>query len=400
MDDNIAIKVQGVSKTFKDQASATTIKHSFIELGRKIAGKPEQHKKKGFTALKDISFEVKKGEFFGIVGRNGSGKSTLLKMIAGVYSPTSGNIQVNGQLTPFIELGVGFNPELNGKDNVYLNSALLGFTHKQTDAMYKDIVEFAELEQFMDTKLKNYSSGMQVRLAFSVAIRAKSDILLLDEILAVGDEAFQRKCNIFFDKIKKDKTKTIVLVTHDMGSIKKYCDKAVLIKDGVILNNGSPEDVANEYSLENLKTNKIQKIYKTTPKTKSVVNDYALTTLPIDIISNDNILKIKVSYNIDKIMTTKINVSLIDIDRNVPLIAASKIFKDKKDIKTTLLVNLGMINDTNIKILSTVRDVDDKILYYYPEDKSPKIMMNRNDYPQKNKKTKWALLFDRGEWLD
>ncbi|MDQ5958606.1 MAG: type transport system ATP-binding protein, partial [Patescibacteria group bacterium] len=150
MDDDIAIKVQGVSKTFKDQAGATTIKNSFIELGRKIAGKPEQHKKKGFTALKDINFEVKRGEFFGIVGRNGCGKSTLLKIMAGVYTPTKGAVVVNGKLTPFIELGVGFNPELSGRDNVFLNGALLGFNRKQMEAMYKDIVDFAELHEFMD----------------------------------------------------------------------------------------------------------------------------------------------------------------------------------------------------------------------------------------------------------
>src|SRR5690606_7141480 len=144
--------------------------------------------------LKDINFEIKKGEFFGIVGRNGSGKSTLLKLLAGIYSPDSGHVQVNGKLVPFIELGVGFNPELTGRENVFLNGALLGFNRKEMESMYEEIVEFAELERFMDQKLKNYSSGMQVRLAFSIAIRAKADILVLDEVLAVGDEAFQKKC--------------------------------------------------------------------------------------------------------------------------------------------------------------------------------------------------------------
>src|SRR5690606_31573026 len=144
--------------------------------------------------LKNISFEIKKGEFVGIVGRNGSGKSTLLKLLAGIYSPDKGSIEVNGKLVPFIELGVGFNPELTGRENVFLNGALLGFNRKEMQAMYKDIVEFAELERFMDQKLKNYSSGMQVRLAFSIAIRAQSDILLIDEVLAVGDAAFQQKC--------------------------------------------------------------------------------------------------------------------------------------------------------------------------------------------------------------
>ncbi len=242
--------MQGVSKTFKDQAGATTIKNSFIELGRKIAGKPEQHKKKGFTALKDINFEVKKGEFFGIVGRNGSGKSTLLKILAGVYTSTTGGVAINGSLTPFIELGVGFNPELTGKDNVYLNSALLGFSRKQTDAMYNKIVDFAELHDFMDTKLKNYSSGMQVRLAFSVAIRAESDILLIDEVLAVGDAAFQQKCYEYFEKIKSQK-KTIIFVSHDMGTVRQFCDRSLYLETGKILEIGNPEDISRIYDNKN-----------------------------------------------------------------------------------------------------------------------------------------------------
>ena len=160
------------------------------------------------------------------------------------------------KLVPFIELGVGFNPELTGRENVFLNGALLGFTREEIEDMYDDIVEFAELEEFMDQKLKNYSSGMQVRLAFSVAIQAKGDILVLDEVLAVGDEAFQRKCDNYFAKVKKDPTKTVILVTHDMGAVKKYCNKAVLIKDGEVIVNGNKDDVANRYTLENMRADK------------------------------------------------------------------------------------------------------------------------------------------------
>lgn len=163
---------------------------------------------KGYTkqeVLKDISFNVKKGEFLGIVGRNGSGKSTLLKILAQIYVPDSGNITINGSLVPFIELGVGFNPELTGRENVYMNGAMLGFSNEEMDKMFDDIVEFAELAPFMDQKLKNYSSGMQVRLAFSIAIRARGDILILDEILAVGDAAFQEKCNQYFASLNKTK---------------------------------------------------------------------------------------------------------------------------------------------------------------------------------------------------
>ena len=191
----LALSVSHVAKSFRlptEQASG--LKQAFLNWTKGIKGYREQQ------VLRDISFEVRKGDFFGIVGRNGSGKSTLLKIISGIYTPEKGNVVINGTLVPFIELGVGFNPELTGRENVYLNGALLGFSRDQVDAMYDDIVDFAELGQFMEQKIKNYSSGMLVRLAFSMAIRAQSDILLLDEILAVGDEAFQRKCYAYFAK--------------------------------------------------------------------------------------------------------------------------------------------------------------------------------------------------------
>ncbi len=209
MNDDVAIKVDHVSKTFKlPHQKQNSIKGALISLMHGGKGKYETQR-----ALNDISFEVKKGEFFGIVGKNGGGKSTLLKLLAGIYTPSSGGIQVNGKLTPFIELGVGFNPELTGRENVYLNGALLGFSRKEMEAMYPEIVDFAEIERFMDQKLKNYSSGMQVRLAFSIAIRAQSDILLIDEVLAVGDAAFQQKCFRYFDQLKRDK-RTIVFVSQ------------------------------------------------------------------------------------------------------------------------------------------------------------------------------------------
>lgn len=197
-------------------------------------------------ALKDISFDIKKGEFFGILGRNGSGKSTLLKILAEIYQPTTGFVNHYGKLVPFIELGVGFNPELTGRENVYLNGALLGFSRKEIDARYDDIVKFAELEDFMDQKLKNYSSGMQVRLAFSVATRAEADILLVDEVLAVGDADFQRKCYDFFKSLKRS-GKTVVFVTHDMGAVREYCDRAILINEGKVTHQGDAVSVSSEY---------------------------------------------------------------------------------------------------------------------------------------------------------
>lgn len=244
--DDVAIRVENVSKAFKlPHNKQSSLKGALINLiGRGDRTYETQE------VLKNISFEIKKGEFFGIVGRNGSGKSTLLKMLAGIYTPTSGKIMVNGSLTPFIELGVGFNHELTGRENVYLNGALLGFSEKEMDAMYQDIVDFAELERFMDQKLKNYSSGMQVRLAFSIAIRARSGILLLDEVLAVGDAAFQQKCFDYFDSLKKQ-NQTVVIVTHDMSAVERFCTHAMLVCDGKIEDISTPKNIAQQYISQN-----------------------------------------------------------------------------------------------------------------------------------------------------
>lgn len=236
------ISVKDVRKTFRlPHENHSGIKDIILGIFRR-------NRKKGYEVqevLKGVSFDIKKGEFFGIVGRNGSGKSTLLKLLSGIYEPDTGKIDVGGSLTPFIELGVGFNPELTGRENVFLNGALLGFSHIEVEAMYDDIVKFAELEKFMDQKLKNYSSGMQVRLAFSIAIRADTDILLLDEVLAVGDSNFQNKCFDFFNKIRHEKT--IIFVSHDMGSVKRFCDRALLLEKGEIVEVGRAEDIAIKY---------------------------------------------------------------------------------------------------------------------------------------------------------
>ncbi len=243
MANEIAIKIRDVSKSFKlPHEKISSVKNLFVNPFRsRQAMKTEtQH------ALKSIDFDVKKGEFFGIVGRNGSGKSTLLKIIAEIYQPTKGRVTVNGRLVPFIELGVGFNPELTGRENVYLNGALMGFSEKEIDTMYDDIVSFAELEKFMDQKLKNYSSGMQVRLAFSVATRSDADILLIDEVLAVGDADFQRKCFNYFKELKRNK-KTVVFVSHDMAAVREYCDRCILINNAEIVYEGNPEVAAEKY---------------------------------------------------------------------------------------------------------------------------------------------------------
>lgn len=243
MDENVAISVKSVSKDFLlPHEKTSSIKSGVVNLFRKKDRTIDtQH------ALRDISFDIKKGEFFGILGRNGSGKSTLLKILAQIYQPTNGSVTTRGKLVPFIELGVGFNPELTGRENVYLNGALLGFSREEIDARYDDIVKFAELEKFMDQKLKNYSSGMQVRLAFSVATRAEAEILLVDEVLAVGDADFQRKCYNYFESLKKSKS-TVVFVSHDMSAVREFCDRAILIEDSKLIAEGSADKIANQYS--------------------------------------------------------------------------------------------------------------------------------------------------------
>ncbi len=244
MEDQPMIVVNKVFKNFKlPHLKKNTIKSLFTSVFDNSGTRKSfevQH------ALKDIDFSINAGEFFGIVGRNGSGKSTLLKILAGIYQPTKGTVSIGGKLVPFIELGVGFNPELTGRENVYLNGSLLGFNKKEINDMYDDIVEFAELERFMDQKLKNYSSGMQVRLAFSMAIRADAEILLIDEVLAVGDADFQRKCFRYFKQLKKEK-KTVVFVSHDMNAVREYCDRAAFIERSQLVSVDKPEAIAKLY---------------------------------------------------------------------------------------------------------------------------------------------------------
>lgn len=240
----LALSVTDVSKRFLlPHERVTTVKSLFTGLAKRRS----KIVKETQYALRDVSFEVERGEFFGIVGRNGSGKSTLLKILAGIYQPTTGKVVRNGRLVPFIELGVGFNPELTGRENVYLNGAMLGFSGREIDALYDDIVEFAELERFMDQKLKNYSSGMQVRLAFSMATRARTDILLVDEVLAVGDTDFQRKCFNYFKSLKKNNV-TVIFVTHDMNAVREHCDRAMLIEDTRILSIGDTHKITRQYT--------------------------------------------------------------------------------------------------------------------------------------------------------
>jgi ABC-type polysaccharide/polyol phosphate transport system ATPase subunit len=240
MEADVAIKVEGVDKSFRiPHERYTSLKQSAIHLFTRRSFSQ-------FEAVKGVSVEIKKGEFFGIVGRNGSGKSTLLKLLAGIYVPTKGLVRINGALSPFIELGVGFNPELTARENIFLNGAILGLTRRQLAERFDDIIGFAELEEFVDQKLKNFSSGMQVRLAFSIAVQAQSEILLIDEVLAVGDSSFQKKCFDVFKRLKRE-GKTIVFVTHDMANVQEFCDRVLVMHKGRPLGVMGPDQAAEVY---------------------------------------------------------------------------------------------------------------------------------------------------------
>jgi ABC-type polysaccharide/polyol phosphate transport system ATPase subunit len=235
-----AIEVAGVSKTFRiPHEQRMFLKEYFLHPFRRITYERNE-------ALKDVSFSVESGEFFGIIGPNGSGKSTLLRILAGIYVPDRGVVRVSGLLSPFIELGVGFNPELNARDNIRINGTLAGLTRSQLDERFDEILAFSELERFVDQKVKNYSSGMLVRLAYSLAIQIPFDVLLLDEVLAVGDEAFQVKCFDTFERFKEE-GKTVVFVSHGLKLMEQFCDRMLLLRNGIVEGLGAPAEVIDLY---------------------------------------------------------------------------------------------------------------------------------------------------------
>ena len=245
--EDIAVRAEGVSKVFR-------LPHRQVHtLKERVVHPTRRQRYERLEALRDVSLEVRRGEFFGIVGRNGSGKSTLMKCLAGIYRADSGEMWLRGRMAPFIELGVGFNPDLTARDNVLLNAIMLGLTPGEARERYDEIIAFAELEQFVDLKLKNYSSGMQVRLAFSVMVHVNPDVLLIDEVLAVGDAAFQQKCYDALNRIHHE-GRTILLVTHDMDQVQRFCDRALLLEGGRKAAIGEPTIVAARYLQLNFAT--------------------------------------------------------------------------------------------------------------------------------------------------
>ena len=401
-DKQIAVKVDYVSKYFKLPTEATnSLRTAMVNRFKGIKGYKEQH------VLKDISFEVEKGDFFGILGRNGSGKSTLLKIISEIYVPEKGSVTIDGKLVSFIELGVGFNPELTGRENVYMNGAMLGFSTVEIDAMYDDIVDFAELHDFMNQKLKNYSSGMQVRLAFSVAIKAQGDILILDEVLAVGDEAFQRKCNDYFQERKKS-GKTTILVTHDMGAVKKYCNKAVLIENGLVKAIGSPENVANQYSFDN--TAPLQQggeaggAGKPNQEEQVLVENFQLQLLSSNKLRPQDSIQFQIDFDVREDIQTYIALSLTDIDRNIWIYndnSMDQLMSGAGHKTVHYTCSLPTVNDLKMKLEVTVRDAEGQMLAFSDATQTPLIFINRDDIDLDDKSAMDAasgLIQRNGTW--
>lgn len=386
------VNVKNVAKTFRlPKEHSSELKQAFINRIRGVKGYTD------LNVLKNISFDVKKGDFFGIVGRNGSGKSTLLKLLAGIYQPTKGNIKTKGKIVPFIELGVGFNPELTGRENVYMNGAMLGFSNSEVDEMYDEIVDFAELPDFMDQKLKNYSSGMQVRLAFSIAIKAQGDILILDEVLAVGDEAFQKKCNDFFAEIREDKSKTVILVTHDMNSVKKYCNKAILIRDGEIEASGNPIDVANEYSVENIQT--AAKSTKGEDEQISAVKNFSVNIMNKKSISEHDKTEIQIDYETAENIDTYLAFSIVDNNNTWVYNDNSLDYMNHGKGKFSMFYkcNLSALNDGAFRLVVSVRDKNSNILYLYT--KEPVIAISRTDIKTASERdSATGLVHSTGTW--
>ncbi len=237
-----AIVVESISKRYRiPKEKKITVYEHLVGLIRGGAYSYEE-----FNALQDVSFQVKHGETFGVIGPNGCGKSTLLKVLAGVLYPDSGRVKINGKIAPFLELGVGFQPELSARDNVYLYGAIMGLTRKDVDQRYDEIMDFSELKRFENMKLRNFSSGMYVRLAFATAIQTDPDIMLVDEVLSVGDESFQKKCAKKIDDIRRA-GKTILLVSHALGTVKQLCSRCLLMDHGRMVAVGETDSVLAEY---------------------------------------------------------------------------------------------------------------------------------------------------------
>lgn len=311
VNDEIMLKVENVSKIYKlGEIGGTTLRESFQRLNAKIRKKEDPTKKIGaknynkgekFKALDNISFEVKKGERIGIIGHNGAGKSTLLKLISRVTGPTDGKIYLNGRVASMLEVGTGFHPELTGRENVYMNGAILGMTKKEIDAKIEDIIEFSEVRQFIDTPVKRYSSGMYVKLAFSVAAHLDSEIMIMDEVLAVGDMAFQRKCISKMIDVSNEKNRTILYVSHNMNTIRQLCDRVIVLNHGQIVFDGDVESGIKIYLDVKDRNDEVFADLSQIKRTSSITGDVILESIRFNSDTNN----FELNSSVDAFLTFK-----------------------------------------------------------------------------------------------
>ncbi len=362
---DVVIKAENISKIFR-------IPHEKINsLRGVILSMLTKKNYEEFKALDDISFEIQRGEFFGIIGRNGSGKSTLLKILAGIYESDSGTIQINGRISPFLELGIGFHPELSGRDNIFLNATVLGLSQSQIEKKFKDIVEFSELERFIDQKLKNYSSGMHMRLGFSIAIHANREIFLLDEVLAVGDSNFQQKCIAELTKHKKQK-RTIILVSHDLRAIRQYCDRAMLLSNGRIIAIGNPNQIISNYISDSISEKKGCILFKDEKNGNREINNIAEIS-NIELFDDQGISKkfflsgkemtIKIEYTVYQTLENPIFGIVIKNAKNQSIFLSNTEFKK---------IETGVLTPGKFKVSFKIKNLLTSGVYYI----SPAIATN------------------------
>lgn len=303
------IEFDHISKSYRLGSYQTSLREAIVQFPRYLLGRKQNTTKNElFWSLKDVSFAVEAGEVLGIIGHNGAGKSTALKLLSGITHPTSGTIKTCGRMAALIELGAGFHPDLTGRENIYLNGSILGLKRKEIDSAFSSIVEFAELDQFIDTPVKRYSSGMYVRLAFAVAAHVQADLLLVDEVLSVGDASFQRKCLTKMNELR-DSGVTIVFISHNLGSVETFCERVILLEKGQLVMEGEPKAVIEHYQRHD-QTRKLQGVLvENTNGNKAsnqaddesvVITDVELTDSrgnPVSNLASKDALKVKISYN-------------------------------------------------------------------------------------------------------
>lgn len=345
-----AIKVENIVKIYKlYDKSIDRLKEGIHPFGKKYH--------KDFYALNNISFEVKKGETLGLIGINGSGKSTLLKIITGLLTPTSGNIQVNGNVSALLELGAGFNMEYTGIENVYLNGMIMGFTREEMNKKMEEILSFADIGEFVKQPVKTYSSGMFVRLAFAVAINVNPEILIVDEALSVGDMRFQQKC---FRKIEEfKKTKTVLFVSHDMGAINKFCDRIIWLDKGHIVEAGEPLEISKKYQAFTIESEFSK--YKSDKQEVKIADDVNIVNEHLDVLGDQkaNIIGVGIldAY-------TKEKLSIVTPGQMIHLIIKAKLYTDIEDLIIGFTINdrLGnVVTQSNSYILGEKIEITDNI---------------------------------------